>query len=365
MSDKPKVFGLLIDQVEFLTFTVAHAVASSGWRVVILADPARNTSTQNSYYTQRLSALPGVSVETGFTSIDFDFLCVELTRLTPRDRADFYARRATRVGIVTYCARETWLRTILAELMDARRCRRCVLRARRFVYVDGWRNIDLFGLLGTRKHLGIDVHSSFLLDARLREMMFAHDWEPSHSRPYRLNFIGTPSPDSRARILQDLEAALSRRGERVARVPEQSGDILWLNGVAVSGDRFCRFLTDSDYTLCPPGHIRLTHRVIEALLRGSIPILHADELPLYDLNLESGINCIAVSPAKWDETVAAAINADLKTKIRMRTAILQMREKYLTIAASNRRICRSLGISRGIRATLAAHAARPYSRPPP
>jgi len=344
MSAKANVFGLVVEQVEFLTFTVAHAVASMGWRVVVLADPTRNSSKQNLYYTQRISQLPGVSVETGFEPIDLDLLYIELTRLTPRDRARYYCRRASRVGIITYCLRPSWVRTLLAEVMDARQCVRCVLRARRFVYVEGYRRIDLYGFLGARRNLGIDVHSNFLLDPRLREIMFAGDWEPQQHRRHRLNFIGTPSPDSRARMLQDIEAFLVRRGECLARAPDQSGDILWLNGVEVPAGQFCQLLTDSDYTLCPPGHVRLTHRVVEALVRGSIPILHADELPLYDLGLESGKNCIAVRPGGWGEALAAALEVGHASTEQMRANILQMREAHLTIAASNRRLCRRLGI---------------------
>jgi hypothetical protein len=344
MSGEPKVFGLVVEQVEFLTFTVAHAVVSAGWRVVILADPARNTSKQNGYYIQELAELPGVTVEMGFEPIDLEMLCIELTRKTPQDRANYYSRRARRVEILTSCRRPSLVRTLMAEVRDARRCPRSVLRARRFVYVDGYRPIDLFAFLGVRRHLGIDVHSLFLLDPRLREIMFAADWEPENKRPFRLNFIGTPSPDSRVRILQELEAVLLRPGASVARTPDQAGDILWLKGVAVPMEQFCQFLTDSDYTLCPPGYIRVTHRVVEALLRGSIPILHADELVLYDLGLETGKNCIAVPAGHWGEAVAAALDTDMATVAQMRAAILNMREQYLTVAASNHRLCRQLGV---------------------
>jgi hypothetical protein len=345
MDETARVFGFVVEQVECFTFTVAHAVASAGWRVVVLADPSQNTSKQNAFYMQQLARLPAVTLETGFEPIDLELLCIELTRKTPRDRANYYSRRARRVEILTYCRRPTFLQTLMAQAMDARQCPRCVLRARRFIYVDGYRPIDLFAFLGSRRHLGIDVHSLFLLDPRLRELMFAADWEPQRKRPVRLNFIGTPSPDSRARMLHELEAILSRPGLSVTRTPDQAGDILWLNGVAVPMDQFCRFLTDSDYTLCPPGHIRLTHRVVEALVRGSIPILEKDELPLYELGLEPGKNCVAVPSGRWKETVAATLDTDQATAIGMRANILKMREKVLTADASNRRLCRQLGVN--------------------
>jgi hypothetical protein len=344
MTQREKIFGLVVEQVEFFTFTIAHAVVSAGWRVVILADPTRNTSKQNELYIQRLSALPGVSIEMGFQPIDLEFLYVELTRQTPRDRINYYNRRAQRIGIMTFCARPTWMRTVLAELLDARGCLRCVLRATRVVYVEGYRAIDLFGLLGTRRHLGIDVHSQYLLDPDLRNRMFALDWEPGVRRPHRLNFMGSTSPELRERILGDVEASLTRRGASLARSLDEPGEILWFGAARVSWDQFSGVVAGCDFTLCPPGHVRVTHRVVEALVRGSIPILHADELQLYDLDLESGKNCIAVPPGRWGKTVLAAIDTPLESLVRMRENILAMREKYLSIAASNQRLCVRLGI---------------------
>lgn len=339
-----KTFGLVVQQIECMTFTIAHAVSAMGWKVIVFADPTLNQSKQNALYIKHLSRLPGVSVEMGLQPVDLDWLYVELTRLTPADRAAYYCRRAKRVGILTYAEPTTWAQTVLGQLRDARRCPRCVLRASRVLYTEGYSGIDPLGLLAQRQHVGIDVHSSFLLDPVLREKMFALDWDPQRHREHRLNFMGSREPQARARILVDVEAALQKRNVTLARTPNEAADVVWLVAAPVPEERFCGLLTESDYTLCPRGYSRLTHRVVEALLRGSIPVLQADELALYDLELTSGTNCIAVSPGHWGQAVAAALDADQADVVRMRTNILKMRESYLTIEVSNRRLCQRLGI---------------------
>ena len=55
---------------------------------------------------------------------------------------------------------------------------------------------------------------------------------------------------------------------------------------------FVRRLTDSDFTLCPRGYSRVTHRPVEALLRGSVPVIAADEIDLY------GIDKVGAGPAE-------------------------------------------------------------------
>lgn len=59
-------------------------------------------------------------------------------------------------------------------------------------------------------------------------------------------------------------------------------------------NEFIKILDQSYFTLCPPGYSGTTARVIEAIIRGSIPVLTQEELKFYDLPLIDEKNCILV-----------------------------------------------------------------------
>ena len=76
MSGDPsqKTFGLVVHQIECTAFTIAHAVASMGWRVVVFSAPELNQRPANAVYRDKLLALPGVSVEMGLTPVHLNVL---------------------------------------------------------------------------------------------------------------------------------------------------------------------------------------------------------------------------------------------------------------------------------------------------
>jgi hypothetical protein len=102
-------------------------------------------------------------------------------------------------------------------------------------------------------------------------------------------------------------------------------------------------LTESDFTLAPPGYSLVTHRPVEALLRGSIPVLNADELDLYDLGLRDGVHCIAVPTGGWPDAMRRMLAMDEAEIQFMRGAIRSLVEEKVTYAALARDIARRLG----------------------
>jgi len=82
---------------------------------------------------------------------------------------------------------------------------------------------------------------------------------------------------------------------------------------------------------------------MEALLRGSIPILSASELDLYDIGLEDGVNCIAVPDGRWQETVASLARIDEHKVIEMRRNVFAMLGDRLGYEVSSERMRSRLG----------------------
>jgi hypothetical protein len=106
--------------------------------------------------------------------------------------------------------------------------------------------------------------------------------------------------------------------------------------------QFVQTLTQSDFTLCPRGYSLVTHRPLEALLRGSIPVLDAGELDLYGVDLVDGRNCIAVGEAGWPAAVERIKALRDDEVAAMRRHVHAMRDS-LDYAHLARGICRRLG----------------------
>ena len=113
----------------------------------------------------------------------------------------------------------------------------------------------------------------------------------------------------------------------------------------LSTTEYLDVLSQSDYTLCPPGYSLVTHRPLEAMLRGSIPVLNSSELDLYDIGLEDGVNCIGVDGKKWPEAIDRIIQLDESTVISMRRNIFSMLADCLDYATSSKHMRIRLGLN--------------------
>ena len=107
---------------------------------------------------------------------------------------------------------------------------------------------------------------------------------------------------------------------------------------------FVKVLSDSDFTLCPRGYSRVTHRPIEAMLRGSIPVLSVDELDLYGIALKDGENCVAVRGGRWREAVEGLAHVREAEIVHMRTTIHAMFDEFLNYPAMAKRIRARVGV---------------------
>jgi hypothetical protein len=113
---------------------------------------------------------------------------------------------------------------------------------------------------------------------------------------------------------------------------------------ALPPTEFVRILTDSDFTLAPLGYSLVTHRPIEALLRGSIPVLHACELDLYDLGLADGVNCIAVRRDAWPAAIERIMAMSDAEVLRMRENARDMLDRQLDYGPLASGICKRLAL---------------------
>lgn len=329
-----------------LTFTLAHALAHNGHAVEVrIADRERHSRAAWGS-PQRIAAIAGVRVEVDSDAAPApcDHLLVQGHPLLTRHPRllERLTAAAQHVTLITSGDRSRPRRSALAlQWREMRALGRRLARVRQVAYKDGFYAMDLFAPLRPRRVVGFDPHAKFLLNPSLFAALHARDWDPDAERPLRANFLGSRDPAARDRILGSIEGYFTG--------PLALPRMLWhaytdAQPAALGQLEFVNALTDSDFTLAPPGYSLVTHRPVEALLRGSIPVLHADELDLYDLGLVDGVNCIAVPSGQWPqamERIAALPAAEVR---RMRRRI---RDEFLDevgYARLSRRICARLGV---------------------
>jgi hypothetical protein len=113
--------------------------------------------------------------------------------------------------------------------------------------------------------------------------------------------------------------------------PESSGTN------ALDQNVYLDVLTDMDFCISPPGWGWYTHRTVEALVRGSIPILA--EPDVYNLDLRDGENCIVVRNGDWRGGTRRALDMRESEVVRMRTCVLALRENSLLPDIVAERFC--------------------------
>ncbi len=217
------------------------------------------------------------------------------------------------------------------------------------IYKDGFYPIDRFRFGYARKVAGFDVHSQFLEDPASFEHIHGYNWQAQAERPILANFLGSKDPRIRERVLDSIRPMLAPDG---ARDSEAKPGKQWFwheyTDAAPGGLgplEFVDLLTDSDFTLCPPGYSLVTHRPIEALLRGSIPVLNANELDIYAIGLADGVNCIAAPIGDWSTVIDRLLAMDQDRIAAMRRHIGEMHATLLDYPAGARNMCRRLGIA--------------------
>jgi hypothetical protein len=348
VADAVKV-GILAAWSDSLTYTMARALAFAGHEVEVwVADFARDLGSSWSL-SSRIALLDGATVvhDDGTRSPShLDVLVVQGNPLLLKYRQplDRLAAVADSITAVSAGDRSRPYRQALAlQWREWRWYGRWFAKVRRIAYKDGHYPVDWLGSMRSRRVVGFDAHSKFLQDDALFRAIHREDWSRDAVRPYRANFVGSRDPDARGRILDSVESQFVGPGSVPRMVWHAYSDA---KPAALSPLEFLQVLTDSDFTLAPPGYSLVTHRPVEALLRGSIPVLHTSELDLYDLQLTNGVNCIAVPPGAWPAAIRRIVAMDQGEIVAMRHRVLQTMRERVTYSALARAMAGRLAVGR-------------------
>jgi hypothetical protein len=195
-------------------------------------------------------------------------------------------------------------------------------------------------------------HPRFILDRSGRvahERILAAPF--AESRAYRFHFAGNgQSPPARAALLERLQADLGRdhdfHHEHPAGTSSGPRRVLWVTSPRhprLNREAYLDSLCESEFCLSPAGWSVWTHRTIEALQAGSIPILPQPEA--YHLGLLDGVHCLAVRGDDWEGAVARARGLRAAERHAMREAITALRQRALTLSALSAHYLSILGLT--------------------
>jgi hypothetical protein len=157
----------------------------------------------------------------------------------------------------------------------------------------------------------------------------------AEQRRFRLGFLGGQQPPRRSAQLAQCRQAIDEAGITIVRSnfgsSEGANKAAWLEiggsetTVAVDPSEYLHILADMDFCVSPPGWGRYSHRTVEAIVRGAVPIL--SDASAYDLDLRDGENCIIVSDGNWREATRRALVMSQSEVVRLRNSVLALREE--------------------------------------
>jgi hypothetical protein len=345
---------ILAFRVDSLTYTIAKALTYGGYDVLLQVVEEEYVCDLDSNLLKKLDSIDRVTVnisEISDSPARFHHLIVQGNPklLKHHSLLDALAKRSDKLTIITTGDRKSpYRQAIMKQWQEIRWYGRKLLQADRVVYKDGFYPVDLMGPFLRRSVIGFDVHSKFLHDQVSFQQIHTRDWDIKKQRPILANFLGCRDPQRRASIVDSVRPLFFQADGETPNVVSDK-KLFWHE---YSDDRpsalglaeYLDILSQSDFTLCPPGYSLVTHRPLEAMLRGSIPVLNSNELDLYDIDLEDGVNCITADPGGWPAAIDRLFQMDESDIIAIRNTIFSILPDKVAYPASSRQMRIRLGL---------------------
>jgi hypothetical protein len=374
MGSHPISVGVYLSTANRISYLIVKTFLCAGCRVylhsdVTLADIEMQKDEPGSIeraYFSWLFTEKDVAIVTAETQIPkLDVLFWELAHLCPKSPEILSTYKSNACAIVGWNPapqEQDWWFNLKSDAAALMCCFPFSIQCGRVVIGGGRTRLRLLAPFCRVERQGYFVNPHFVHDPVLREAMFADDWAVERRRRFRLLFSGNPEPQSRRGIVTEVEnfllasptARLIKNFGDVEEATDDPHDVLWMvradphdtqwatRDDVVPPKEWPGVLSDADFSLCPPGYERKTHRVVESLVRGAIPILDCPEE--YDLGLNDGENCLVVRNGKWVDQVERALKMNQNDVLTMRQSIEKLHSKYLTPESAGKHWLRKCGM---------------------
>jgi hypothetical protein len=168
------------------------------------------------------------------------------------------------------------------------------------------------------------IHPQLIVNSEWMKASF-EPIDPDAGRRWRLGFLGNyHSPPGRMMRLTQCKDALvdAEHGVNWHEYGPESA----LRGLNPMD--YMQALSEIDFCISPPGWLSWTHRTIEALVSGSIPIVE-DPQHYQFLELRDGENCIVAKSNEWGVAVRRALSMSEEDIRRIRRKVAGIRQEQL------------------------------------
>lgn len=170
---------------------------------------------------------------------------------------------------------------------------------------------------------------------------------PVGSRPCLFSWAGTHAPQ-RQRAINWVETRLLNDKSSIDLYPVSGiHKVIWHNDVIGTSrlrdyTEYLHELESAWFCLCFPGFTGTTNRVLEALLRCSIPVLKQEQVLFHGLPLHDGINAIIVKDDNWGEAIYRLARFSDAERLSMQNAVMELANSSASLSSLSRRLYEDL-----------------------
>lgn len=101
-------------------------------------------------------------------------------------------------------------------------------------------------------------------------------------------------------------------------------------------------LESSWFCLCLPGATGTTHRVLESILRGAVPVLQEEQVPFHGLPLRDGVNAIFVKGRNWEGAIRRIARTSNIERLAMQRAVLDLGRTTASLSSISQRLTQAI-----------------------
>jgi hypothetical protein len=228
----------------------------------------------------------------------------------------------------------------VVRLMAKEVVRPFIRRARRVVVEEYRRASWCLGILAPISRLGIIPHHRVTCNG------MPEGCDKRTERSYLFNFLGTYDADptsERVPVIDRLESRFQLTGgAQELSLDGKSVRVVWHADRPGSTrarplNQYLDTLGDSFFTLCMSGDTVTTHRVLEAIHCGSVPVLSEQWMQQYDLPLVHGDNCWLVRNGDWVAAISEISALDPEKIFAMQSAVKELARHAASIPSLERK----------------------------
>lgn len=351
--------GIYTPSVNHFIETITYWIAADESVEVLLITPEESKGPEHAWCLKRLLQCPfsNVKIISPLSpSTNTDWLYISLTGKKPifSYSLNRWVRKTGNTGIITHSNYQGNWKSLLKELIYALPYN---LLASSTILQIGAQSQHPYSFIKNKCFYSPSVHPQYIVDKSYAQLMFVAEKEYQAEREFKFTYLGNKNPPEREIVLKRVRKTLNTVAESnyfedyplQSQPTERGMNILWIE----YGDRgskrglkppeYVKALNETDFCICPLGWGgNWTHRVIEALVCGAIPIL--EDADRYNVGLTDMETCIAVKNSNWEEAIERATQLNLNEIITMRSKIKTIKESCLIPEVAAQRFRQSINL---------------------